>query len=186
MKPIGALIALVLLIPLEPASAQTPGPVTLDLGMGLGAGVTTGTYRDNNAGFAVNALLTVRPIPLGDGRLIVSGEFAVQGAGPSEDNCIPHPEGGCVSRFPEFTSVSLLGGWETPGAGLRLSSGPGVARNYGDWRNYRLAWSARADLWTGTGGSPIGLTTSVRTMVIPSYDGALFASASFLLGLRIG
>lgn len=105
----------------------------------------------------------------------------IGGQGKAGDSsCSP---GECVDPD-SFTSGALLLGWETADGRLRGLVGPGVARPYGDWENYRLALTARVD-----GAVPLGSRFAVllfaRSLLVPSYLDQSYTYLTVGAGVRL-
>lgn len=164
--------------------AQEPWPLSIETNLGLGAGWTSGEYRDNAEGLIGDLLVGLRLRSAGEGALFAAVSLGVQGTGATTLECLPDSQGGCIQGFPEFTVLSILGGWETRTAFFRLLSGPSVVRAYGDWDARRFAWLTRLDAAVPLLGR-ISYTASLRGFIVPSYKGDSFQLIALGVGFRI-
>ncbi|MEK9500269.1 hypothetical protein [Gaopeijia maritima] len=178
----GLTIALALVaLALTPTSARAQAlwPVSVEWSYGVLNGMSPSKQSD--------------PRSKGQGSIVVAWRFGnrlaagpvaaleVSGQGVSGDTaCFP---GDCLDPH-SFGAVSLLVGWESADGRLRGTLGPGVTRAYGDWDNYRLALTARAD-----GAVPLfgrlAFVLFARGHLIPSYQDRAYSFMNFGAGLRL-
>ncbi len=95
--------------------------------------------------------------------------------------------GGCIPDHPEFSSSSLLAGWQTPRperGSLRVLAGPGVYRAGNRGFGSTLGWQARADIATPS-IARVSLVGSARATVVPNAEGTRYRQRVLGLGIRI-
>lgn len=125
-------------------------------------------------------LVAVRSPPALVHGLTTAVSIGVQGTGPVTDVCLIGPDGTCVPRFPQFTLVSILAGWETDTfTTVRILTGPAYA--HAD--EGAFAWQGRVDLtipvlWR------LSLALAGRAAFVPNYRGDSFRLGSVEMGLR--
>jgi hypothetical protein len=174
-----AAVILTLLLP-RSGWSQERWPVSVELGMGVGTGSTSGIYKANEDGVSVDALVAVRLRDVRQGGLVAAGGIGLQGAGPFYGDCPRKPDGSCLETFPQFAVASAMLGWETSSTAFRLLAGPAYVVS-GDGA---LALQARADAFLPLLGR-LGIGLSGRVAVIPDYDGDAYRIFSGQVGLRV-
>lgn len=178
-------IAALLSAPLTAVGAQESGPVSVEVTIGLGTGVTSGEYRDNAQGLTADALVAARVSFTERGSYVVAGAVSLHGAGPHNSDCILTSDGGCLSSFPNFETLSVLTGWQNATGSRRILTGPVAVRLYGDWDGVGFAWHTRVETATKL-GSAFGVLLSLRALTIPSYQDDRFLLFSAAVGIRMG
>ena len=168
----------------DAVESQDRWPASFEASIGAGAGRSSGEYRGNDKGFLADLLVGARVGSAFGGGLFGALSFGVQGAGTVTTDCMPASDGGCVDGFPEFTAVSVLGGWERQSTDFRVLSGPAVVRAYGDWSFEGFGWMGRIDIGLPLAGH-LSATGSVRGIVVPSYRGESYQLLGVGVGLRI-
>jgi hypothetical protein len=105
----------------------------------------------------------------------------MQGSGQVTLICIPASDGRCVPRWPDFTIIGLLAGYETtPNSTIRIMVGP--AGVHAEESAFGL--EARVDFALPLAWH-ISLAGFARSIVVPSYRGDSFQLYGVGVGLRI-
>jgi hypothetical protein len=175
------IIALALILAASPLTAQARWPLSLELNGGHGLGRTSGEYRGDGSGIAIDALVAYR-ITAGSGAgMVAAFSTGAQGASTTDLLCVPAEGGGCVPNFPSFSSAALLVGYET-GVNwtVRGLIGPAYARA----EESTLGLQGRAELAVPL-ISRISVAFSSRALLLPDYRGTSFQLYAFGLGLRV-
>ncbi|HEU4561008.1 MAG TPA: hypothetical protein VFS20_24365 [Longimicrobium sp.] len=133
-------------------------------------------------GPSVDALLALRLQTLPHGSLVVGVAAGFQGGLTRTDVCVSAPGGGCVAEFPLFSSIGAVAGWENPGGTVRLLAG--VSSFHPDQGDATLGVNARLDLSAG-GWRRLTPVVSLRTSLLPSYEGEMVALGGVGIGLRV-
>lgn len=167
--------SLAILIPLfniafpSVGAAQHLWPVSAEISVGRTTGSTSGEYRSNDTGLALDVLAGARVGQLPQGSLFAAVGLALQGTGPVTDICLPASRGGCIPRFPQFCIASILAGWETDDGAARVLAGPAYA------------WADRAAPGLQAHGSlflihtwRLAVGVTIRGLILPVYDGDSF------------
>ncbi len=172
------------------AQAQSPGEpqrrpsVSPDATIATSTGYTAGEYVENNQGSAADVLLAVGFGRAVGGRMVVGLNGSAHGTGTSDLLCKLDPAGDCVPRFPSFTLLGAVVGWESGRSMLRTTVGAAPARAYGDWHEWHLAWQGRLD-----GALPIiphvAAVASLRGTLVPDYRGDSLRLLALGVGLRL-
>lgn len=163
------------------AAAQLHRPLSVEASVGLGSAVG-GPQARYRTGASADALVALRLQTLPHGSLVVGVAGGFQGGLARTDVCEVAPGGGCVPEFPLFSSIGPVAGWENPGGTVRLLAG--VAAFQSDQGDATLGVNARLDLSTG-GWRRLAPVVSLRTSLLPSYEGEMVALGGVGIGLRI-
>jgi hypothetical protein len=86
-----------------------------------------------------------------------------------------------VAWFPGFWGLSVLGGWETRPATVRVLAGPSVADYDAD---PVFGLSARIDVAAPT-ASRLAPTANLRMLMVPDYRGDRITYIALGVGIRI-
>lgn len=105
-----ALFAAALSLWAADATAQTPGRLSVDLGIGRGLGTGDGWYMDNGKGITGDVLVSYRLRDLGSGGLLVGANAGIQGTSAYATICTIGPEEGCLAPFPPVRHLRSRGG----------------------------------------------------------------------------
>jgi|SRR5690606_33842619 len=175
-----ALFAAALSLWAADATAQTPGRLSVDLGIGRGLGTGDGWYMDNGKGITGDVLVSYRLRDLGSGGLLVGANAGIQGTSAYATICTIGPEEGCLAPFPQFGIFAAAVGWESSGGNLRAFVGPALVHA-----------DATAAAVFGRGDvalplfSRVSAVLGLRGTVVPDYRGDPFYLGSLSIGLRI-
>lgn len=163
-------------------AAQDLWPVSFEASAGRGSGSSSGEYLSNDDGLAGDVLIGVGLPRVAGGRLVAAVGLAVHGTESTVDICLPARDGGCIQRFPQFTVLSALAGWETVGGGARLLTGP--ARVHAAGEEETIGWHARGGLFPARLGR-FGLGLFIRGTLVPEYRADSFRLVAGGVTLRL-
>ena len=122
------MLAVLALATALPAEAQRRSQFSLEGSLGRGSG-SGGGERVERTGLAVSGTVAWRGRTDRASGPIVGADLAWQGKRGDTDICKVQPNGVCVSTYPSFTMMSVLGGWELArgtGASIRMLAGAGL------------------------------------------------------------
>lgn len=179
---VAALLTLVLgVCTVSSAAAQARPPISFQASAGLVSAVG-GPQARFRTGASLDALVALRVRTLQKGFLVVGLAAGAQGIIARDDVCVIAPGGECTPEFPMFSSIGPVAGWENDRGTLRLLAG--VASFQPDEGGATLGMNARLDLSTRP-WMRLAPVLSLRTSVLPSYEGAMVGMGGIGLGLRI-
>ncbi len=175
---------------LDAQAASTRFPTRWSIEIGLGGSHDRGgnprAVKENFGVADVGATFGIRE--WSSGTLLAGVNFSGYLNNGSDLVCPIDPAGGgCIPDHPEFSSSSLLAGWQTPRperGSLRVVAGPGVYRAANRGLGNTLGWQARADLATPS-FARVSLVGSVRATVVPNAEGTRYRQRVLGLGIRI-
>ena len=121
-------LALLLLGVAESLAAQQRPTFSFEGSVGRGTGRGGGELV-NRSGTVVDGMIAWRGRTAARSGPVIAANAMWQGRRGDNAWCVEQPNGACVSTYPSFTGMSVLGGWEIArghGPSLRLLTGPGL------------------------------------------------------------
>ena len=165
--------------PTADLTGQEIRPVSMEMAVGLVGGSTGAAYR-YKIGVSYDLLAGGLLKKGATANVFAGATLGTQYGPPSDAKCVPSPRGGCKELFPDFTTLTLVAGFESADAALRMVTGPLYAK--GD--ESALGWEARGTAFTRL-FDPVSVGILVRGAIVPSYGPDTFVLATGALVVRM-
>lgn len=177
------LVALIAAALASPAVAQQSPSFFIEASVGAGLG--SGGDYDHRAGNAADLMLGMRLRDTAAGTVVGALTVGLNGAMAIDLACRLRADGACAPAFPLLLSGGALAGLErrsARGAAARMLVGPGYysAVDSGD----AFGLQARVDIASPPFGRT-ALVASLRSILLPRFEGETIQVTAFGLGLRI-